>query len=182
MTIHGEHPFADAGGEKDPARRLRGRLAGRVTLWTSGATARSPDRAGLTMSSVMVATGDPAELLGLVDPDSALGESLEVGSPLAVTVLDWSHRQLADAFAGLTPAPGGPWRLTSWRGEDHPPVPHDASAYALAEVVDLQEVGWSTLVRARLDHLSVREDAEHDPAELVHHRGRYRRLAPPGGS
>ncbi len=65
VTIHDTHPFADA--EPDPARRLRGRLGGTVTLWTAGSGA---DRAGLTLTSVVVALGEPARLLGLVDPDS----------------------------------------------------------------------------------------------------------------
>ena len=43
VTIHTTHPFADP--DARPARRLRGRLGGAVTLWTAGAGA---DRAGLT--------------------------------------------------------------------------------------------------------------------------------------
>ena len=46
MTIHREHPFADA---DDPLRRFRGRLGGVVTLWTSGGSgpraSRDPARA-----------------------------------------------------------------------------------------------------------------------------------------
>ena len=40
VTIHTEHPFLDPDG--DPVRRLRGRLGGAVTLWTSGDGARGP--------------------------------------------------------------------------------------------------------------------------------------------
>ena len=32
VTIHSEHPFADPEPERDPVRRLRGRLGGAVTL------------------------------------------------------------------------------------------------------------------------------------------------------
>ena len=42
MTIHSGHPFADP--EPDPVRRLRGRLGGAVTLWTTG-DGRDPRRA-----------------------------------------------------------------------------------------------------------------------------------------
>ena len=35
VTIHDEHPFTDPESERDPARRLRGRLGGTVTLWLS---------------------------------------------------------------------------------------------------------------------------------------------------
>lgn len=193
MTIHTEHPFADAGGDRDPVRRLRGRLAGRVTLWTTGASADDPARTGLTVSSVMVAGGEPGEILGLVDPDSDLGADLEPGRRIAVSLLDWRHRQLADAFAGVSPAPGGPWRLSRWTGADRPPVPAGCSTYALAEVVDLTEVGWSLLVRATVTSVHVYTYADDEGAleepdgsggdgELIHHRGRYRRLAPPGGA
>lgn len=185
MSIHSGHPFADDAGDRDPSRRLRGRLAGRVTLWTAGASADAADRVGLTVSSVMVAGGEPAHVLGLLDPDSDLGERLEVGTRLAVSLLDWQHRRVADAFAGVAPAPGGPWRLSAWTGADHPPVPDGCTAYALAEVVDLEEVGWSMLVRAALQEVRVTEPAGEEPAraeELLHHRGRYRHLAPPGGA
>ena len=69
MTIHTEHPFLDPSA--DPVRRLRGRLGGAVTLWTSGA---EESRAGLTVSSVMVAGGEPGRILALLDPDSDLRE------------------------------------------------------------------------------------------------------------
>ena len=52
MTIHTEHPFQDP--DVDPVRRLRGRLGGAVTLWTSGGASADRDaggaaRAGLTV-------------------------------------------------------------------------------------------------------------------------------------
>ena len=184
MTIHSGHPFADAAGDRDPVRRLRGRLAGRVTLWTTGAAADDPGRTGLTVSSVMVAGGYPGQVLGLIDPDSDLAVELSLGDVVAVSLLDWEHRKLADAFAGVTPAPGGPWRLADWTGTDRPPVPVGCSTYALAEVVDLAEAGWSLLVRAaiRSVHVYSYADDEDPLEELLHHRGRYRRLAPPGGA
>ena len=49
MTIHTTHPFADP--DPDPVRRLRGRLGGAVTLWTSSGAAGD---AGLTITSLMV--------------------------------------------------------------------------------------------------------------------------------
>ena len=57
MTIHNEHPFGTPEGERDTARRLRGRLGGQVSLWTTGT---GTERAGLTVSSLMVAVSDKA--------------------------------------------------------------------------------------------------------------------------
>lgn len=61
--IHFEHPFATPLEERDPTRRFRGRLAAPVTVWTSGAVS---GRGGLTVSSLLVAEGDPGIILGLV--------------------------------------------------------------------------------------------------------------------
>ncbi|HYF71787.1 MAG TPA: flavin reductase, partial [Nocardioides sp.] len=71
MTIHSEHPFLDP--DPDPVRRFRGRLGGAVSLVTAGA---GRERAGLTVSSLLVANGDPAQVVMLVDPDSDLHDVL----------------------------------------------------------------------------------------------------------
>ena len=79
MTIHPEHPFLEP--ERDPVRRSRGRLGGAVTLLDLGAGEGPLDRAGLTVTSVLVANGEPARLLALLDPDSDLAERLEDDRP-----------------------------------------------------------------------------------------------------
>jgi flavin reductase (DIM6/NTAB) family NADH-FMN oxidoreductase RutF len=165
MTIHSEHPFLDPEG--DPVRRLRGRLGGAVTLWTSG----SDPGAGLTVSSVMVAGGEPGRLLALLDPDSDLRSVLEETRRGVVHLLSWGHRDLAEAFAGQLPAPGGPFRMAEW--EDTPAGPRllSATSWATVSLESAQTVGWSDLVVARLDDVVVGEDDE----PLVHRRGRYQR-------
>ncbi|SDU85068.1 Flavin reductase like domain-containing protein [Microlunatus sagamiharensis] len=111
MTIHSEHPFATPVGDRDPLRRLRGRTTSPVSLWTAG-TGR--DRAGWTVSSFLLADGDPGEVVGLLDEDSDLATLLttgdgaaQPGATLVVTLLGWEQRALADAFAGLAPRPAG---------------------------------------------------------------------------
>lgn len=166
MTIHTDHPFADP--DPDPVRRLRGRLGGRVSLWTSGTGA---DRAGLTVSSLLVATGEPGHVLGLLDPDSDLAETLLDTGVGVVHLLDQPHRDLAEAFAGLTPAPGGPFRLADWEQTAWGPRLLDAGTWAGVRVAAApQPVGWSVLVDAVLDHVVLDED---DAAPLHHRRGRY---------
>jgi flavin reductase (DIM6/NTAB) family NADH-FMN oxidoreductase RutF len=167
MTIHSTHPFADP--EPDPVRRFRGRLGGRVTLWTAGdATAR----AGLTVSSVMVAGGEPARVLALVDPDSDLADVVARTGRAVVHLLTWQHRDLAEAFAGTAPAPGGPFRQATFEPTDWGPRLADATTYAAVSVESTAEVGWSLLVTCVVDQVTVGDDAR----PLLHHRGRYRTL------
>ncbi len=172
MTIHSDHPFAQPESARDPVRRLRGRLGGTVSLWTTGT---GHDRAGLTVSSLMVAAGEPSHLLALVDPDSDFAEAFEDTGTAVVQLLEWAHRDLAEAFAGQAPAPGGPFRLGTWQDTDWGPRLLGASAWAGVRVTGQQrEVGWSLLVDAEVEHVEIGEERE----PLAHRRGRY---VPPAG-
>lgn len=175
MTIHSEHPFLTPDEERDPARRLRGRIGGTVSLWTAGDGA---DRAGLTVSSYLVAAGDPACVLALLDPDCDLLERLEETGTAVMQLLEWRQRDLADAFAGLRPVPGGPFRLGEWEQTAWGPRLVGAVTWAGVRLADgeptSRTIGWSTLVEMVVEHVEIGE--EHAP--LVHRRGRYER--PPG--
>lgn len=163
MTIHSGHPFPTP---DDPVRRLRGRQGGSVSLWTAG---DADERAGLTVTSWMVAGGSPGRMLALLDPDADLTDLLLDTGRGVVQLLGWDDRGLADAFAGAAPAPGGPWRTTSWTDTDHGPRLAHATTWALLTVETDAEVGWSRLVTCTLDEVVVGEDDE----PLVHRRGRY---------
>ena len=166
MTIHTGHPFAEAFSE--PERRFRGRLAARVSLWTSG---NGDDRAGLTVSSQFVAMGDPWRVVAALNPDSDLAETLQATRRATISLLEPHQRALSDAFAG-GPAPGGPFRLTNWMQSEWGPVPEGQRAWAGITLEEATELGWQLLATCRLDHLVI--DDQDDP--LVNHRGRLRRL------
>lgn len=166
MTIHDSHPFPTP---DDPVRRLRGRLGGTVSLWTAGEEA---DRAGLTVSSWLVAGGDPGRVLALLDPDADLTALLLERGRGVVQLLRWAHRGLADAFAGVAPAPGGPWRLDEWEATAHGPRLASAVTWALVSVESDVEAGWSRLVTCTIDDVRVGEDE----GVLAHRRGRYQQL------
>jgi len=168
VTIHDTHPFLDPESERDPVRRFRGRLGGAVTLWTSGS---DQDRAGLTVSSLMVAGGEPARILGLLDPDSDLAEALQRTGRAVVHLLGWRHRDLADAFAGVAPAPGGAFRLAEFEAGEWGPLLADAPAWAAVSLESEQDVGWSSLVTCAVDDVHLGEDTP----PLVHRRGHYLR-------
>jgi flavin reductase (DIM6/NTAB) family NADH-FMN oxidoreductase RutF len=173
VTIHSEHPFAEPESERDPVRRLRGRLGGTVTLWTTG---EGRGRAGLTVSSLMVANGDPAHVLALVDPDSDFADAVEDNGTAVVQLLEWPHRDLAEAFAGLAPAPGGPFRMGTWIDTEWGPRLDGASGWAGVRITSQQrEVGWSLLLDTTVEHVEVGEERE----PLVHRRGRYLRAERP---
>lgn len=168
MTIHATYPFGVPEPARDPARRFRGRLVAPVTLWACGAGA---SRAGLTVSSVLIVLGEPASVLGLVDPDSDLADALAPGSAFTVTILKSSELGLSEAFAGRAPAPGGPFAAASFAETAWGPVPAGAHTWLGARVVDARPIGWSREIHATVEQVSL---TEFDP--LVHLRGRYRRL------
>lgn len=174
MTIHAEHPFADP--DIDHARRFRARLGGQVSLWTTG---EGDARTGLTISSLLLAAGEPTSVIGLLDPDSDLVEQLTRESAdgparAVVSLLEWRHRDLAEQFAGRMPAPGGRFAQAAWVQTDAGPRLADAETWAEVTVLDRREVGWSMEVTARVDALVVgaADDA------LLHRRGRYGRVDP----
>lgn len=166
MTIHADHPFLEPESTRDLARRLRARTGGVVSLWTSGDAA---GRAGLTVSSYIVATGEPARILGLVDPDADLADALRETGRAVVQLLRWEHHQLADAFAGVVPAPGGPFRQASFVDTDFGPRLADATTWAGVSLESVQPIGWSILVTCVLEQVTLGDE----PDPLVHRRGRY---------
>lgn len=167
MTIHAEHPFASSG--RDLGRQIRARLGGRVALLTTG---QGRSRVGLTVSSVLVAGGEPWRAVVLLDPDSDLAESLEVGSPAVLQLLSGPHRYLADAFAGLAPAPGGLFTLGSWEQTEWGPRLSEAESWAGVRVESRRTIGWSEEFVLALEGGAAGESAE----PLHHVRGAYRTL------
>lgn len=162
--IHSDHPFIE---EDDPVRRFRGRVGGAVSLWTAG---DETSRSGLTVSSFLVANGDPACVVGVLDPDSDLTATLTRTGRAVVQLLAWADHDLADAFGGVAPAPGGPFRKGDWEQTPYGPALAGRTR-ALVRLLRTEEVGWSVLVVAGIDEIELA--ADDDPLE--HRRGRYRR-------
>jgi hypothetical protein len=166
VTIHSDHPFVPSEGDRDPLRRLRGRLPAPVTVWATGV---DRSREGLTISSLLVADGEPARVLGLVDADSQFWDA-DPGA-WVVNVLGVEHRFLADAFAGTAPAPGGPFTLGTWHDSDWGPVLAGTAGWVGVRRADVEprEVGWGLLVEGVVEHVEIG-----DADAMVHVRGRYR--------
>ncbi|HEX2175125.1 MAG TPA: flavin reductase family protein [Nocardioidaceae bacterium] len=172
MTIHSEHPFLPPESDRSAVRRLRGRLASGVTLWASSSGERP---AGLTVSSMLVADGEPGRVVALLDPDSELWAAAAGSRTVAVSWLTYDDRLLADAFAGVAPAPGGPFKLADWQHTEWGPVLATATTWAGCRLVDDEprEVGWALLAEAVLEHIELGDE---QAPPLAHRRGRYLRL------
>ncbi|AGZ46751.1 putative flavin reductase [Actinoplanes friuliensis DSM 7358] len=165
--IHASDPFATPDRDKSAVRRLRGRLAAPVTLWTA------PGPSGLTVSSMLVADGEPGRVLGLVDEESDFWDAVSVARRFAVTPLGTGDQQLADRFAGLMPAPGGLFALGDWIETEFGPVPAGAGTWAGCRLDGERPYGWALLVEATIQSINVDESPG---APLLHFRGKYRNL------
>lgn len=165
-------PWADPPGDRDPSRRARGRMPAPVTVWLApgdegpGTEAAGKGRLGvyragmgtigLTVSSLVIAPGQPGRLAGIVSPTTDLGDLFASGSAKAFTVhiLGQGHRELARHFAGDVPAQQAALR-----------VEVGAAGPALAVVSDriycrdatCRAFGWSLLVEAEVQTVELGE-------------------------
>lgn len=142
-----------------------------VTIWTIASAGR---RAGWTVSSALVAAGDPGEVLGLVDEDSDLADLALGPATVAVSLLGPEHRHLADVFAGLAPAPGGPFRVGSWTDTPYGPVLDGAVGWlgARLHADPPGHAGWTLLLRGTVERVEIGGGNE----VLGYLGGRYRSL------
>lgn len=164
VTIHRQHPFADPPASRDALRQFRGRLPSPVTVVATG---KGHSRTGLTVSSLLVVLGEEGHVVMMLDPDSDLGTTLEAGTRLTVSVLGPDDTYVAEAFAGLAPAPGGLFRLGRWTQTEWGPVLSGATWLA-ATVTEVRPLGWAAEVVARVDAVELMR-----PEAVVHQRGRY---------
>jgi flavin reductase (DIM6/NTAB) family NADH-FMN oxidoreductase RutF len=172
VTIHHSHPFEAGEEDRNPLRRFRGRMTSPVSIWAAAAGGR---RAGWTLSSFLVADGDPAEVIGLVDEESALADMLAETTTVTVNLLGWGHRTLADAFGGVAPAPGGPFALATWNDTEWGPVLGNALGWIGARLKpDPEHAGWGLLLRAVVERVEIQANPADDL--LCYVRGRYRSL------
>ena len=165
-NIHYENPFVTPLDEREPWRRLRGRLTAPVTVWTSG----PPEaRAGLTISSLLVADGKPPSVLGLMNDTTDLFAAIKETGAFVVHVLEHPHATLSDEFAGLRPRPGGPFADRPVEDTEYGPVLTSLANRALCRLVDESEAGFQRLVRGTVESIEIAELS----SPLVLFRGRY---------
>jgi flavin reductase (DIM6/NTAB) family NADH-FMN oxidoreductase RutF len=166
IRIGGQHPFATPPERRRPARRLRGRLVAPVTVWTAGEPAGG---AGLTVSSVLVADGEPARLLGLIDPASAFWEAMRRTRAFMVHVLGEGDRALAERFAEVRPPIRGMFDGLDVAASPWGPVLGGSRPRAGCRLSGSMPVGYDELVEGMIEEVELRD--REDP--LVWLRGSY---------
>jgi 3-hydroxy-9,10-secoandrosta-1,3,5(10)-triene-9,17-dione monooxygenase reductase component len=167
IRIGGQHPFATPPQRRDPVRRWRGRLLAPVTVWTAGGTSGG---AGLTVSSVLVAEGQPARLLGLIDPTTALFEAMREAGAFVVHALAAGDRALAERFSEIRPPIRGAFEGLEVAGSPWGPVLGGARPRAACRLEGSSPAGYAELVAGVIEQLEL-HDLE-DPLAWLH--GGYR--------
>ena len=168
--IHSENPFQPEPGDRDQARRFRGRFPAGVAIVTAGS---GSERTGLTVSSLFVIEGEPALIHLLVGPTTDLWTLAGDTGRFVVHICRYEHHRLAEVFAGLSPSPGGLFETAHSSGSDWGPVLTDLPDRLYCSFVAREEAGWSGVVVGRIDKVEVSNLT--DP--LIHFRSVYRRLA-----
>jgi 3-hydroxy-9,10-secoandrosta-1,3,5(10)-triene-9,17-dione monooxygenase reductase component len=167
--VHYENPFVTPPELREPARQLRGRLASPVTIWTSGS---APEPAGLTLSSVVIAEGEPSVICGVLNPTTDLWARIRDTKTFVVHILERRHRSLADAFAGLRPSPGGLFATEPASFSPHGPLLTDIPTRGRCRLVDEVAAGHQRLLKGEIEAIDLAELDE----PLIYYRGRYRAL------
>jgi 3-hydroxy-9,10-secoandrosta-1,3,5(10)-triene-9,17-dione monooxygenase reductase component len=166
IRIGGQHPFATPPELRSPARRLRGRLLAPVTVWTAGSL---PTAASLTVSSVLVAEGEPARLLGLIDPTSALWEAARQTGAFVVHVLRAGDRALAERFAEIRPPVRGAFAGLEVTASPWGPLLGGRRSWAACRLQGSTPTGYAELVEGVIERLEVHDGEQ--PLAWLH--GRY---------
>jgi 3-hydroxy-9,10-secoandrosta-1,3,5(10)-triene-9,17-dione monooxygenase reductase component len=167
IRIGMQPPFAVPPQRRDPARRLRGRLVAPVTIWTAG---HPTTGAGLTVSSVLVVEGQPARLLGLIDPTSAFWETVQETRAFVVHVLAAADRALAERFSEIRPPIRGQFDRLDVVESSWGPVLGGNRPRAACRLAGSSPVGYAELVQGVIEQLELHDLA--DPLAYLH--GSYR--------
>jgi flavin reductase (DIM6/NTAB) family NADH-FMN oxidoreductase RutF len=152
-------------------RQARARLPAPVTVWTAG----DDEWAGLTVSSLMLAQGEPGQLLGLIGPDTDLADAVERTGAFVVHLLADrpEHRRIAQHFAGTLEA--GPELLHVDRSA-HGPRLRSAPDQLACRLTSRRPSGWSQLVEATIEDATWPTGAPPPRAALLWYRGAFRVL------
>ncbi len=138
-------------------REAMSRVAGAVHLITTDGPA---GRGGLTATAVTSVSDEPPTLLVCLNKSSRTATILRQNMAFAVNTLGASQQELANIFAGRTPAAGetrfthGNWR----RGAAGQPVLDDALMHFEARVIDIRPVASHYVVLGEIVGITLGPD------------------------
>ncbi len=168
--IHDDHPFQLPPEDRDPVRQFRGRLVAPVTVVTAG---KEGNEAALTVSSLMIAEGEPASVVLLIGTTTDLWDAIQSTSGrFIVHIVDTARREDADAFAGIRPRPGGVFRGVPTEQSEWGPVLTDVADRMYCSRSAYTELPFHYLVEGEVQKVELGDLT--DPA--VYFRGDHRRL------
>jgi flavin reductase (DIM6/NTAB) family NADH-FMN oxidoreductase RutF len=127
----------------------------------------------MTVSSLLVAEGDPAEVLGLLDPLSELFDRLVERGSFVVHVLEAADQRLAGMFAGAYPV--DPISEVDTVDGEFGPVIRGLRHTLGCRLGGSEELGFQMLVRGRIEAVEIVANVGQP---LVRYQGRYRKLSP----
>lgn len=145
------------------------RTAGGVWVVTA---AHGGQRTGLTATSIVSLSAEPAELMVSVQPNSSTFPLLQASGRFGVNLLTQLQQPIADRFAGRNGCQGearyerGAWHQTSdgiWLLDDA----------AVSMACEVSEVLWRRTHALVIGRITALRLAEEVPAPLVYTDGRY---------
>ena len=167
-------PLLDAGAALQPPDLRSYRQAFRRTadgVWVVTA-AHAGQRSGLTATSIVSLSADPAELMVSVQPGSSSFPLLQAAGRFGVNLLTSTQQSIADRFAGRDGCQGDArFAQAAWRPTLDGVWLLDDAAVAMA--CDVSELIWRrthALVIGRITALRVARDAQ---PPLVYANGGY---------
>ncbi len=147
-------------------RRFRGRLAAPVTIVTSGVPGAAT---GLTVSSLIVAEGEPSYVHFLCGTTTDLWYAIEESGTFIVHILQEDHRELSDRFAGLRPSPGGLFAGLPYEDTEFGPAITSLRSRAYCRYEGKRDDPLHALVHGRIENVELHD--LRDP--LRYFRGEY---------
>ncbi len=117
---------------------------------------------------MLVVEGEPPEVIGLLGPLSDFWDVVRESKQFVVHVLQADQARIADQFA--LRYPGDPFEGLSVSSSPWGPVLDTVAVRAACSFSGYTEIGYSLLVRARIDDVVAEGD---DVYPLVHYRSRY---------
>jgi flavin reductase (DIM6/NTAB) family NADH-FMN oxidoreductase RutF len=146
--------------------------------WASGVAivlARTNDGGyrGITATSLMVVSEDPALLALAVRSEGEFATFLIPGTPLAVSLLETEHEFVAERFAGRAPLPDRMLAGIRHELDGDLPIIGGALGWCQGELTQILPAGDHLLTLLEVRRGGVGPDTD-DP--LLRYEGRYRRL------